>query len=128
MFVPVQPLALWNCVASPDEQYLSQPTYQIEVGGTRLFTQWPACVARCQICTWLSDGDGSNKTSDIQCGRLARPTPDGSTYLCEYHFHACWTCRLCGVVLQAETDTWCSAQCEAADKAEPEHGAWWEEG
>jgi hypothetical protein len=116
MFVRIEPLWLWNLVATPDEQYLSQPTAHFDpwLHRTMVFDVKGACVARCQITTWVSEGDRRDKTHDIQCGQLATLSPDGHQYLCAYHFESLWMCRHCHAVLANEIDEYCSPACQAA--------------
>lgn len=114
MYLPVDNLKLWNLVASPDEQYFSQPTTHWMAGdGGPMLYHGTACAARCHIPMWASMGDGSTRTYTIQCGQLAQIAPDGA-YLCAYHWHSLWECSYCGVVLTTDTEPYCSPACERA--------------
>jgi|SRR6266567_3176005 len=118
MYVPHIPLWCWN-ILGEDAQFFSQPTMAWDGDRCITISGDGSCVARCSIHTWMTEADGSHTTHDIQCGQVAGLAPDG-TYLCDYHFYKCWTCRHCHTLLQRETDTWCSAACEAAAAVQPD--------
>lgn len=126
MYVPIQPLWLWNYIAAEHEQRLSQPTVVWQGSQVQWFPYATACLARCHVLTWFEEGDGSHRTSDIQCGRLASPAPDGAM-LCGYHLGELWYCPQCEGLKATNAERFCSSACKQAwDTAFPGEEEYWE--
>jgi hypothetical protein len=106
MALPSSPLWYRN-VLGEDALYFSQPAGLW--GG--------ACVARCTIVMLMSEHNGIHTLYPMQCGQIAGIDAHGRS-LCAWHWHCCWECQHCGVVLPSGEGGYCSDACRDTAEAE----------
>jgi hypothetical protein len=126
-YIPVEPLWCW-VLTGADQMFLSQPTMAWGEGEAYFFTDWRACVARCQHETqfYLDDqpyalDTGAGLTPPVQCGQVASLDTRGR-YFCGYHMQTRWACFHCHALVPDGEGGFCSQACRADFDAAAEAG------